>query len=105
MVIKWVPPPDVNLDGPFLLQVNNLDYSDYLGRMFGGKVLRGAVKVGDRVEQMREGGHKRNAFNVTKLWTYEGIQLKEVEEVAAGEIAMLAGLDHVLISDTIAHVD
>jgi GTP-binding protein len=73
--------------------------------MFGGKVLRGSVKVGDRLEMLREGSTKKTAFNVTKLWTYEGIQLKEVEQVNAGEIAMLAGLDKVLISDTIAHVD
>lgn len=105
MIINAVPPPRVVDEGPFLLQVNNLDYSDYLGRMFGGKVLRGSIKVNDRVEMLREGLEKKTAFNVSKLWTYEGIQLKEVDEVAAGEIAMLAGLDNVLISDTIAHVD
>ena len=105
MIVNAVPPPKVEIDGPFLLQVNNLDYSDYLGRMFGGKVLRGNVKVGDRVEQLRDGSDKRSAFNVTKLWTYEGIEMKEVPEVGAGEIVMLAGLDNVLISDTIAHVD
>jgi len=105
MIVNAVPPPRVEEEGAFLLQVNNLDYSDYLGRMFGGKVLRGAIKVGDRVEMLREGSDKKAAFNVTKLWTYEGIQLKETEQVNAGEIAMLAGLDNVLISDTIAHVD
>jgi len=105
MIVNAIPPPRVEDEGSFLLQINNLDYSDYLGRMFGGKVLRGSVKVGDRVEMLREGSEKKSAFNVTKLWTYEGIQLKETDEVSAGEIAMLAGLDNVLISDTIAHVD
>jgi GTP-binding protein len=105
MIVNSVPPPRVETEGAFLLQVNNLDYSDYLGRMFGGKVLRGKVKVGDRVEMLRGGTDKKSGFNVTKLWTYEGIQLQEVDEVSAGEIAMLAGLDNVLISDTIAHVD
>jgi GTP-binding protein len=105
MIVNAVPPPRVEVDGAFLLQVNNLDYSDYLGRMFGGKILRGKLKVGDRVEQLRNGSSKKIGFNITKLWTYEGIQLKEVPEVSAGEIAMLAGLDDVLISDTIAHVD
>lgn len=104
-IVEHVPEPRVVQEGPFRLQVNNLDYSEYLGRMFGGKVLRGTVKVGDRVEMLREGIEKKSGFNVTKLWTYEGIQLKEVESVTAGEIAMLAGLDNVLISDTIALVD
>jgi GTP-binding protein len=105
MIVENVPEPRVEREGSFRLQVNNLDYSEYLGRMFGGKVLRGEVKVGDRVEMLREGLTKKAGFNVTKLWTYEGIQLKETESVAAGEIAMLAGLDNVLISDTIAHND
>ncbi len=105
MIVNNVPPPKVESEGAFRLQVNNLDYSDYLGRMFGGKVLRGSVKVGDRVEMLRDGETKKVAFNVTKLWTYVGISLKEIDTIGAGEIAMLAGLDNVLISDTIAHVD
>lgn len=105
MIINEIPEPQVVLDGPFLLQVNNLDYSDYLGKMFGGKVLRGTVKIGDRLTMQREGVEKIQSFNVTKLWTYEGISLKEVDSVSAGEIVMLSGLDKVLISDTISHPD
>lgn len=101
MIVNSVPPPDVQQEGPFRLQVNNLDYSDYLGRMFGGKVLRGHVAIGDRLLQVKPGGGQ-TAFSVTKLWTYEGISLNEVETVEAGEIAMLSGLQDVLISDTIA---
>jgi len=99
MILQAIPPPSSE-DGPFLLQVNNLDYSDYLGRMFGGKVLRGTVRVGDRLVLMRNG--ERVPFNVTKLWVYEGISMQEVESISAGEIGMMSGLDDVLISDTIA---
>ncbi len=105
MIVNAVPPPKAEADGPFLLQVNNLDYSDYLGRMFGGKVLRGTLRVGDRVEMLRDGSDKKSGFNISKLWTYEGIELKEIESVSAGEIVMMAGLDNVLISDTIAAPD
>jgi GTP-binding protein len=70
--------------------------------MFGGKILRGTVKLGDRLVQLREDSDKTIGFNVTKLWTYEGIQMKEAESVSAGEIVMLSGQDNVLISDTIA---
>jgi GTP-binding protein len=99
MIINSVPAPAVQ-DGPLLMQVNNLDFSDYLGRMFGGKVLQGAVKVGDRLRLLRDAS--ATGFNVTKLWTYEGIRLLEAESVGPGEIAMLAGMDDVLIGDTIA---
>lgn len=100
MLVNAVPPPTVELEGPFLLQVANLDYSDYLGRMFGGKVLRGEVKVGERMTLTRAG--QRFGFNVTKLWCYDGIQLVEVPSCGAGDIVMMSGLDDVLIGDTIS---
>lgn len=104
-IVSHVPAPKVESEGPFLLQVNNLDYSDYLGRMFGGKVLRGTIKVGDRMQQLRDGDPLKAGFNITKVWVYEGIQMKEVESASAGEIVMLSGQDKVLISDTITAPD
>jgi GTP-binding protein len=100
MILNAVPPPSVDREGPFMLQVNNLDYSDYLGRMFGGKILRGTISVGDRLQTAREGVVR--GFNVTKLWIYEGIDMVETLTASAGEIAMMSGLDGVLISDTIS---
>ncbi|MGI8923416.1 MAG: translational GTPase TypA [Fimbriimonadales bacterium] len=99
MIINAVPPPSSG-DGQLLMQINNLDYSDYMGRMFGGKVLQGQLRVGDRLNLLRE--DKSAGFNVTKLWIYEGIQLAETDRVETGEIGMMSGLDDVLISDTIA---
>lgn len=105
MIISAVPAPKVEQEGAFLLQVNNLDYSEYLGRMFGGKILRGTVKVGDRLHQLRDGSDMKLGFNVTKLWVYEGIQMREVESASAGEIVMMSGQEKVLISDTVCAPD
>ncbi len=104
MIVNSVPPPAVDSEGPFQVQINNLDYNDYVGRMFGGKILRGTVKVGDRLVHVTPAG-KQMGFNVSKLWTYEGIQLAEVDSAKAGEIIMLAGLDNVLLFDTICSSD
>ncbi len=98
-ILKHVPAPNVQPDGPIRLQINNLDYSDYLGRMFGGKLLRGRLHVGDRLACIGESGQQ--GFNVTKLWVYEGLKMVETESVEAGEIAMLSGLDDVLIGDSV----
>lgn len=105
MIVNSVPPPDADPEGPFRVQVNNLDYSDYLGRMFGGKILRGKVEVGDRVTHVSPDGSRTNSFNVTKLWVYEGIKLVEVERAGAGEIVMLAGLGDVMLFDSICAAD
>ena len=101
-VVNSIPPPNVEEDLPFLLQINNLDYNDYVGRMFGGKILQGAVKIGDRLNHMKPEESKKTGFNVTKLWIYEGIELKEVQEAHAGEIVMLAGVDGAGLFDTVA---
>lgn len=100
-IVKHVPTPAVQVDGPTRLQVNNLDYSDYLGRMFGGKLLRGRIHVGDRMTCVGEFGQQN--FNVTKLWTYSGLKMVEQETVEAGEIVMLSGLDEVIIGDTVCN--
>ncbi len=97
--LSQIPAPKVQEDGPVQLQVNNLDYSDYLGRMFGGKLLRGRLHVGDRLALHREG--KDTPFTVTKLWVYEGLKQVEAETVEAGDIVMMSGLDDVLVFDTI----
>ncbi|MCG9895734.1 MAG: translational GTPase TypA [Fimbriimonadaceae bacterium] len=99
MIVREIPPPKVQEEGPVRLQVNNLDYSDYLGRMFGGKLLRGTVRMNDRLVLFREGA--QTGFNVSKLWTYQGLKMVEQTEVKAGEIVMMSGTDDVLISDSI----
>lgn len=105
MIVNAVPPPEVDPEGPFRVQVNNLDYSDYLGRMFGGKILRGHVQVGDRLVHVDPDTTKTQSFSVTKLWVYEGIKLVEVETARAGEIVMLAGLGDVMLFDSICAAD
>ncbi len=102
MIVNAVPPPTGHSDEPFLMQINNLDYNDYVGRMFGGKILQGEVKLGDRLSHMASDGSKTVGFNITKLWTYDGIQLKDIERGEPGDIVMLAGLDNVALFDTIA---
>jgi GTP-binding protein len=99
-IVEHIPAPKVQSDGPAQFQVNNLDYNDYVGRMFGGKLLRGRLRVGDRLTSVGEGG-KLQSFNTTKVWTYAGLQLQECDVVEAGEIVMVSGLDDVLIGDSV----
>ncbi len=99
-IVREIPPPKVQEEGPSKLQVNNLDHSDYLGKMFGGKLLRGRIRAGDRMTQVNVDG-KHIGFNVTKVWRYVGLKLEEIEVGEAGEIVMIAGISDVLIGDTV----
>lgn len=100
MILKEVPPPRAELDKLFQLQVTSLDYDDHLGRLFGGKILRGNLRRGDTVAILkRDGG--QDTFAVTRVFIYEGLKRVDVEEVSAGEIVLLAGYDEVHIGETI----
>ena len=101
MILKYVPAPKAELDKPFQLQVTNLDYDDHLGRLFGGKILRGTVKHGDTAAIIKRDG-TQDTFSITRVFIYEGLKRIDVEEASAGEIVLLAGYGEVHIGETIA---
>lgn len=104
MIMKHVPPPTVEMDKPFQLQVTNLDYDQHLGRMFGGKMLRGSVRRGEMVSIIKRDG-SIDKFQVSRIFIYQGLKRIDVDEAAAGEIVLLAGYPEVEIGETIAHID
>ncbi len=104
MILKHIPPPMVQPDAPFQLQVTSLDYDDHLGRMFGGKILRGKVSRGEQVAVLKRDGTD-DRFAVTRVFVYEGLKRVDVEEAEAGEIVLLAGYPEVQIGETIASAE
>jgi GTP-binding protein len=100
-ILSYIPPPAVELDKPFQLQVTTLDYDDHLGRMFGGKILKGMVHRAETVAIIKRDG-TQDRFSVTRVFVYKGLNRVEVEEAAAGEIVLLSGYPEVQIGETIA---
>lgn len=100
IILKHLPAAKVDLDAPFQLQVSNLDYSDYLGRLAIGRVLRGRLAKNDMSFCIQRDGSQIKA-RITKLYTHLGLQRIEVEEVSAGDIVALSGIEDVQIGDTI----
>ena len=95
-----VPPAEGDRDAPFLLQVANLDYSDYLGRLAIGRVLQGRLRSGDGIVRALQGGGQERA-RVTKIYTHMGLARTEVEEAETGDIIALSGVDDVMIGETL----
>ena len=101
-IIEAVPGPSHNPGEPFQMLVSDLGYSDYLGRLAVGKIFNGTARSKDSLVCLGENG--RNApLKVTKLQVYDGMQLKDANEVQAGDIVVLAGIDDVKIGDTICN--
>src|SRR5690606_22790785 len=96
-----VPPAAGDAAAPFLFQVANLDYSDYLGRLALGRVLRGGVSAGDPVALTGRGKEVTRA-RVTKVYTHLGLERVETERAEPGDIVVISGLEDVNIGDTVS---
>jgi GTP-binding protein len=84
--------------------VSDLGYSDYLGRLAIGRLTNGQAKANQSLVYVDEAGQPR-PIKVTKLQIYEGMRLTPTDAVDSGDIAILAGAEHVQIGDTICTAD
>ncbi len=99
-ILRHTPPPDVDPDGPFQMQVSSLAYSSYVGAIATGRIKRGTVRTNQAVAVIdREG--KRREGKVLQVLGFLGLERTEVKEASAGDIVAVAGIDPVYISDTL----
>ena len=99
-IIEKVSPPDVDLDGPFQMQVTSLDYSSYVGVIGVGRIKRGRIKGNSPVVVVDRAGNRRNA-RMLQVFGFLGLERVEVEEAQAGDIIAFTGIDSLNISDTL----
>lgn len=101
-IVKRVPPPAVDYDGPFQMQISSLDYSSYVGVIGIGRVTRGQVKTNTPVTILSADGSKRNG-RVMQIFTYMGLGRTEMTEAQAGDIIAITGIEGLRISDTLCN--
>ncbi|HLQ26783.1 MAG TPA: translational GTPase TypA [Acidiferrobacterales bacterium] len=99
-IIEHVPPPPVNIDGPFQMQVSSIDYSSYVGAIVIGRITRGRVKTNQPIVVVDRAGKRRNA-RVLQVLGFLGLERNEVPEAAAGDIVAVTGIEKPGISDTL----
>ena len=92
MIIDGLPAPDVDIDGPLAMQCVTIDHSDYLGRIGIGRVYSGTVHTGDKILVVKNDG-SRAMSQVKQLFTFDYLGRKECDEVDAGDIAAIVGVD------------
>jgi len=112
LLVEVTPPPSYTPDHPLQLLVTNLSANDYVGRMAVGRVVNGAIRVGQRITVVREepadtsgavepGRTVTLSGTVTSLQTAHGIERVDIEEAGPGDIVSVAGLPEVTIGDTL----
>jgi GTP-binding protein len=103
-IVDFVPPPAVDHDGPFQLQVSALNYSSYVGVIGIGRVQRGRIARNSAVTVIDADGETRNE-RVLQLFGFHGLERIEWDEAVAGQIIAFTGLSELHISDTICAPD
>ncbi|MBK7350787.1 MAG: translational GTPase TypA [Gemmatimonadetes bacterium] len=110
-ILKRVPAPTGEGDGPFQMLISTLDFSTFVGRMGIGRIERGRVRVGQEVALLPIGvpgmvvDEAVSKGRITKLMTFDGLNKVETEEVAAGDIAVIAGIEGIEIGRTLTAVE
>lgn len=98
-IINLVPPPKIEENHPLQIMVSNIGYNEYVGRLAIGRVRAGSIKVGDEVLCIQESGPKK--IKVSALFQYHINSQVPVQEIGAGDMAIVAGIEDFTIGDTI----
>ncbi|MEO0513223.1 MAG: translational GTPase TypA [Planctomycetota bacterium] len=103
-IVGTVPAPEMDPAGPLQMLVTSLDYSEYVGRIGIGRVFRGSIKPGQRVARIDRHG-KESSVKVGKIERFEGLGRVESDEIFAGDLCSVIGLEKVDIGDTLADLE
>ncbi|MBI5570555.1 MAG: translational GTPase TypA [Desulfomonile tiedjei] len=99
-IVSDVQPAAANTDAPLRLQVFNLGYDNFLGRLAIGRIYEGTVKAGSTLCLKKLGGDSTTG-RVTKLFTFSGLDRLAVDEASAGDIVMVSGFSNIDIGETL----
>ena len=107
-VIKHVPAPVGDSDGPFQLQISALDYSSYVGRLGIGRIRRGRIAPGQEVAVLNgplaEGEMPKKA-KIGQLFSFSGMERVPIETAEVGDIVLVTGVEELSIGTTLTAVD
>ncbi len=99
-ILKHVPAPKGDTEGPLQILFSNIDYDDYVGRVGVGRVERGTVLGGQTVTLCRADGSTQNC-RIGKLYQFEGLRRVEYESASVGDLIAVTGITDLNIGETV----
>ena len=99
-IVDIVEPPQVEVDGPFQMQISALDYNSYVGVIGVGRVKRGSVSPNQQVTVIDAEGNTRRG-KIGQVMTHLGLERVQTTLATAGDIICITGIDALNISDTL----
>jgi GTP-binding protein len=103
-ILAAIPAPAGDPAGALQIQVTNLDYSDYLGRIAIARVFSGTLARGADVGIVKLSGALQPT-KITKLFTFRGLERDDAQEVFAGDIVAIAGVEGIQIGESITDLE
>jgi len=100
VIVDKAPAPEVDIDGPFQMQITSLDYSSFVGAIGIGRIERGVAKKNMQNVLVAPDGSKRNV-KIVQLLGFSGLERHEVNSATAGDIVGVVGIENISISDTL----
>ena len=104
LMLQAVPPPQDDINAPFLMQAMTIGYDQYVGRQATGRILGGKVVKGQKVLWISQKGEQSSAI-ITRVEGYRGIKKLEFQEGIAGDIVSLSGVPEIMLGDTLCDPD
>ncbi|QNU14528.1 translational GTPase TypA [Thermomonas sp. XSG] len=103
-IMKYVPAPEVEAEGPFQMRISQLDYNNFVGVIGIGRIQRGTLKKNMPVTVIDREGKKRQG-KVLQVLGFMGLERIEQDSAEAGDIVAISGISELSISDTVCSVD
>jgi len=104
MVMEHIPAPKVDLEGSPQMLITSLDFSSFTGRIAIGRLQRGTLTENQQVSLVKRDGSIKKT-RIKELHTFEGLGRRKIEEVQAGDICAIVGLEGFEIGDTVADLE
>ena len=103
-ILDHLPRPTDDPEGPLRFRVSTLDWSDFVGRIAVGRVHRGVIRRMDKVMHVSRMGEKKEV-QIRGVYRYVGIQREECDEVQAGDICAIYGIEDLDIADSLTDLE
>ena len=103
-IVATLPAATGDPQGALQIQITNLDYSDYLGRLGIARVFSGTLKTGDEVNISKRDGSLQKT-KITKLFSFSGLKRTDIQQTELGDIVAIAGVSGITIGETIVDIE
>jgi GTP-binding protein len=101
VIVNKIPGPVADLEKPLQMQVTNIDYNEYVGRIGIGRIFNGQINRGQKIALLKRNG-KVEKHTVVELYLFSGLGREKTAHAEAGDICAVVGIEDVDIGDTIA---